>query len=189
MTISAAKGMQEAFVRVDVGGEGNDGIFFDGCSTVFIGDVSQPHSASKSGIKCPIEQFRTYMSGKQMSKRKRKLEISNESLKMMYFFIHGQTNALKMEKHSFQREVTKAVYGELEQQVRNADITRMERVERFASGGQTMEDFVALDYYSIERGARISPQADTFQFIFLCATRKLCNVLSIEANKGYSDSL
>ena len=59
----------------------------------------------------------------------------------------------------------------------------MVRVERFASGGQTMEDFEALDNYSMERGARISPQADPFQLVFFCATRKLCNMLSIEANK------
>ena len=91
MTIDAAKGIQEAFVRVDLGGEGNDSIFFDGCSTVFIGDVSQPHSAAKSGITCHVEQLRTYMSEKQMSKRKRKLEISNESLKMVYFF-YQRTN-------------------------------------------------------------------------------------------------
>ena len=30
--------------------------------TVFIGDLSQPHSAAKSGITCSVEQFRTYMS-------------------------------------------------------------------------------------------------------------------------------
>ena len=92
MTIDAAKGMQEAFVRVDFGGGGNGRIFFDGCSTVFIGDVNQPHSAAKSSITCPVEQFRTYMSEKQMSKRKRKLEKSNESLKIVYFLINGQTN-------------------------------------------------------------------------------------------------
>ena len=56
------KEMQEAFVCVDFGGGGNDRIFFDGCFTVFIGDVSQPHSAAKSGITCVVEQFRTYMS-------------------------------------------------------------------------------------------------------------------------------
>ena len=82
--------------------------FLDRRFTVFIGDVSQPHSAAKSGITCPVEQFRKYMSEKQMSERNRKLEISNESLKMMYFFIHGQTNKLMMEKHSFQKEVTKS---------------------------------------------------------------------------------
>ena len=98
-------------------------------------------------------------------------------------FINGQTNTLMMEKHSFQREVTKAVYVELVQQFRNADVAWMERVERFASGGQTMEDSAALDNYSMERGDRINPQADPFQFIFSCATRKLCNMLSIEANK------
>ena len=110
VTIDAAKGMQEAFVRVDVGGEGNDGIFFDGCSTVFIGDVSQPHSAAKSGITCPVEQFRTYMSEKQMSKRKRKLEMSNESLKMVYFFYQRTNEHIKDGKHSFQKVVAKAVY-------------------------------------------------------------------------------
>ena len=68
VTIDAAKGMQEAFVRVDFGGgEGHDRIIFDGCSTVFIGDVNQPHSVAKSGIMCPVEQFRRYMSEKQMS--------------------------------------------------------------------------------------------------------------------------
>ena len=40
MMIDAAKRMQEAFVRVDFGGGGNDRGFFDGCSTMFIGDVS-----------------------------------------------------------------------------------------------------------------------------------------------------
>ena len=65
--IDAAKGMQEAFVHVDFGGGGNDRIFFDGCSTVFIGDVSQPHPVAKSGITCPVEQLRTCMSEKQMS--------------------------------------------------------------------------------------------------------------------------
>ena len=102
---------------------------------MFIGDVSQSHSAAKSGITCPVELFSTYKSGKQMSKRKRELEISNEFLKMVYFFINEQTNTLKMEKHSFQREVTKAVYAGFEQQFRNADVAWMERVERFASGG------------------------------------------------------
>ena len=148
---------------------------------MFIGDVNQPHSATKSGITCPVEQFRTYMSGKQMSKRKRKLEISNEPLKMVYFFTNGQTNTLKMEKHSFQKEATKSVHVELVQQFRNADVAWMERIERFACGGKTMENFAALDNYSI--GVRINPQEDPFQFIFFCATRKLCNVLSIEANK------
>ena len=57
-----------------------------------------------------------------------------------------------MEKHSFQREVTKAVYVELVQQFRDADVAWMKRVARFASGGQTMEDFEALDNYSMERG-------------------------------------
>ena len=33
-------------------------------STVFIEDVCQPHSAAKSGITCPVEQLRTYMSEK-----------------------------------------------------------------------------------------------------------------------------
>ena len=50
VTIDAAKGMQEAFVRVDFGGGGNDRIFFDGSSTVFIGDVSpipQQRAASR----------------------------------------------------------------------------------------------------------------------------------------------
>ena len=89
MAIDAAKGMQEAFVRVDFGGGGNDRIFFDGCSKVFDGDVSKPHSAAKSGITCPVEQFRTYVTEKQMSKRKRKLEKSNGSLKMVYFVING----------------------------------------------------------------------------------------------------
>ena len=103
VAIDAAKRMQEAFVRVDCGVGGDDRIFFDGCSTVFIGDVSQPYSAAKSGIMCPVEQFRTYMSEEQMSERKRKLEISHESLKMVYFFINGQTNTMKMEKHSFKK--------------------------------------------------------------------------------------
>ena len=79
VTIDAVKGMQEAFVRLDFGGGGNDRIFFDGASKVFIGDVSQPHAAAKSGITCPVDQFRTYMSEK-MDKRRRKLEIGNESL-------------------------------------------------------------------------------------------------------------
>ena len=43
-----------------------------------------------------------------------------------------------------------------------------------------MEDFAALDNYSMGRGVPINPQADPFQFVFFCATRKLCNVLSIE---------
>ena len=55
-----------------------------------------------------------------------------------------------MEKHSFQREVTKAVYVELVQQFRNADVAWMKRIERFPSGGQTMEDFPALGYCSME---------------------------------------
>ena len=101
-----------------------------------------------------------------MSKRKRKLEISNESLKMVYFFKNGQTKTLMMEKHSSQKEVTKVVYVELVQQFRNADVAWMERVERFASGGQTMEDFAALGNCSIEREVRINPQADPFQFVF-----------------------
>ena len=76
--------------------------------------------------------------------------------------------------------MTKAVYVELVQQFRNADVVWMERIERFASGGQTMEDSAALDNYSMERGDRINPQADPLQFIFFCATRKPC----IEAKKG-----
>ena len=64
VTIDAAKGMQEAVVHVDCGGGGNNRIFFDGCSKVFNGDVSQPHSAAKSSITCPVEQFRTYMNEK-----------------------------------------------------------------------------------------------------------------------------
>ena len=103
---------------------------------------------------------------------------------MVYFFINGQTNKLKIEKHSFQKEVTKAVYVELVQQSGNAEVAWTERVERFASDGQTMEDVAALDNYSKERGVGINPQTDPFQFIFFCATRKLCNVLSIETNKG-----
>ena len=87
MAIDAAKGIQDAFVRVDLGGEGNDRIFFNGCSIVFIGDVSQPYSAAKSGIMCPVEQFRTYMSEEQMSNRKRKLELNKDFLKIVYFFI------------------------------------------------------------------------------------------------------
>ena len=93
---------------------------------------------------------------------------------MVYFFINEQTNTLIMEKHSSQKEVTKAVLIELMQQIRNADVAWVERVERFASGGQTMEGFVALDNYSMERGVRISPQADPFQFLFLCNPRAQC---------------
>ena len=63
----------------------------------------------------------------------------------------------------------------------------MERVERFAVGKQTMEDFAALDKLSMERGVPINPQINPFQFIFFCATRKLGTVLSIEANKGLQD--
>ena len=46
-----------------------------------------------------------------------------------------------------------------------------------------MKDFAALDNHSMERGVRINPQADPFQFKFFCATRKLCNVLSIEGEQ------
>ena len=60
-------------------------------------------------------------------------------------------------------------------------------MERFAVGKQTMEDFAALDEFSMERGVPINPQINPFQFIFFCATRKLGNVLSIEANKGLQD--
>ena len=72
-----------------------------------------------------------------------------------------------MEKHSFQKKVKKDDFVELVQQFRNAEVAWMERVERFASGGQTMEGFVALGYCSMEEFA--STRKQTFSvYISLC---------------------